>query len=77
MIMLLDLLYYTGSLLAIIGTILNIKKDKNGFILWILADLIFIYQSYNLKAYNLVIICLIHIIVASIGYLKWKKRLEN
>ena len=64
--------YYTVTLLAIAGLILNIKKSYYGFVFWMASNLAFALQSLFLGVYNMTVLFLIQFAFSVWGLYTWK-----
>lgn len=67
------IIFWIGSALALIGTILNTYKVRFCFILWFISNCIMTVQSYTTSSWNQMLIFSIYILLAVIGYVNWKK----
>lgn len=67
----LEFVFWLAVPVAMLGTILNSFMVKSGFLFWILANIIFIYQAYRLGAKNQVLFFGFNFAAAVTGYMIW------
>lgn len=67
----LEWIFWLAVPVAMVGTILNSFLVKAGFLFWILANMIFIFQSLKLGAKNQVLFFGFNFAAALIGYIMW------
>lgn len=63
--------YWMVTSIAIIGVILNIKKDKRCFIIWTFTNGAFALESFIYGAYNMSFLFSIYFILALWGLKSW------
>ena len=68
---------WIGNFGFIVGAILLAKKAKFGFIIQVIANLLYIFQSMLMNNYSLLWLSFILIIINLIGYYKWSKGDRN
>jgi len=73
----LEYLFYSMTVLAIIATYLNTKKKKICFVLWIFTNTTFLIQSVYLKAWNLALLYLIYLGLAFYGLREWSIKISE
>jgi nicotinamide riboside transporter PnuC len=64
---------WIATILSIIGTIANIYKKRYGFVLWIIADIIWIDIDYQAGLHEQAGLFLFFAILAMWGYIQWKE----
>ena len=62
------------TIFAMITTFLVIQKKLENWLYWIVIDAVYIYLYASRGAYLFALIMVIYIIIASSGYLKWRKK---
>lgn len=67
------------TILSISGAILNAKLNKNGFILYIIANIGWIITDIEYKLYAQIPVWVIFIVIGVYGYIDWSKKeaIEN
>lgn len=63
------LIIYVFVILSVLGMILNAKKNRWGYILWIISDIIYIFKEPLIGA--------VLMIVAIYGFIEWSKTTNN
>ena len=61
------------SIITLIGTILNVKKKKEGFIFWIIANIGWIYYTLEYELYSQISIWVSFTAASIYGYITWRK----
>jgi len=59
------------SLLSIVGAILNMKKIKEGFLLWIIANLCWIGVDIYYEMWGQIPIWIAFTVISLLGYRAW------
>jgi len=62
---------------SIIATVLLVKRILENWIYWIVFDLIYIFIYFKQGALLFVLIMLIYIIMAFLGYYQWRKKITT
>jgi len=62
------------TLLAIIGAILNIYKNKICFLLWGITDVAWIYLNIQKEIYSQATLFFVYLLLAFYGYWEWNKK---
>lgn len=68
------------TILSFLGAYLNLKKNKWGFILWVVADFFWGVYSLTIEQYGQTLVFFIYSFFAGWGYLEWhrlSKEVEN
>lgn len=66
-----DLFYWSFTGLALIGVVLNLKKDKRCFYFWSLTNAAFAVESFLVGALNMTFLFSIYFVLALWGIYKW------
>ena len=61
------------SLIAILGSIMNVKKMKSGFIVWIVADIGWIIVCLENEAYSQIPMWAFYTCLCVWGFIVWRK----
>jgi hypothetical protein len=69
----LDILYWIITGLALIGVVLNIKKDKKCFYIWSATNALFAFETFVYGAWNMTILFSIYFILAIVGIMQWSE----
>ena len=69
-----ELFEYLSTVLAVVGNVLNIKKMKAGFMVWLACNLISGILHYKAGMYGLVLRDVIFSVLAVVGYIKWSRK---
>jgi len=64
---------YIAATLGILGGLLIAYKKKEGFLLWIIGNIIWIIIGVELQKWGMIIQFLFFEITAIIGYINWRK----
>lgn len=67
------LFYWSVTILAIIGVVLNIKRNVYCFYIWLLTNGAFAVETALYGAWNMTFLFLIYFILAVMGILEWKR----
>jgi nicotinamide riboside transporter PnuC len=62
---------WTTTAVALIGTVLNIKKNKYGFLLWIITNLIFAVANYFMGLPQQSLLFAVYFLLALWGWFSW------
>jgi nicotinamide riboside transporter PnuC len=60
-----------GIGIAVIGTVLNVIKMKEGFLFWIVSNFIFIYINGSEKNWKMLIVFGVYFMISIYGYVTW------
>jgi uncharacterized RDD family membrane protein YckC len=63
------LIIYVFVILSVLGMIFNAKKNRWGYVLWIISDIIYMLEEPLIGG--------VLIIVASYGFIEWSKNIEK
>lgn len=64
---------YLATVLSLVGAVCNILKRKESFIIWFVANIIWIYVMAERGIWGMVICQVVFCITCVIGYIKWSK----
>lgn len=59
--------------LSIYGSILNVRQNKYGFLVWIMTNIYWIYYNFQTKTYAQIPVWIIFTIISIYGLVTWKK----
>jgi len=68
----LHIISWISVLLGISGNIVVILKNKYGFMIWLLSDIIALYVNLKIKLYSFAFISIVYSIICLFGFLKWR-----
>lgn len=66
-------IFWLGSILGLIGTLLNARHNKKAFIVWMVSNTILIYQNITLGAWNQVFMLGTYLALAVYGWVFWNR----
>jgi len=69
----LEVLGMIAMVLAVIGVLLNNRKNRNCFYVWFISNIILIYVHLNVDLYSLVVRDIVFLLLAVEGWYKWRK----
>lgn len=67
------MLIWVCTVIALIGTILNAKQKKAGFLFWIISNGAFSIYNYQIEEYAQSLLFFVYLILAIYGYFNWGK----
>lgn len=77
----LEMFIWFNTAVAIIGTVLNAKQLRFGFILWMITNAIFVVYNLYIKSYPQAALFSVYFGLAVFGWISWgkgeKKAVEN
>ena len=68
-----DIIGWAGTLLMLMGSIINIYKHTLCWPVWIAASLCIIYQSIMIGSWNIMVMQFIYIPINIYGWIQWRK----
>lgn len=77
MIFLLNLINIVSVICGIVGTILNIYRNKYAFIIWNISNIALIILAIVRKDYINVVLWVFYFVINLIGFYKWNKIKEK
>ena len=66
-----------ATILSIVGVILNIKKRKECFSIWVFSNICWIIYAYQLKLYLQILLFFVYLLLAIWGLIEWNKNIET
>ena len=73
----LPLLELISAVIGITGAILNVKKNKFGFILWIIGNTLWTIYGFTTKQYFFMIQYIVFASISFWGFMEWNKEEKN
>lgn len=70
-------LSWTGSILSMIGALINIKKRWECWIIWTIANIFLITVAYHDNRYGLILMWLVYTALNVYGFYEWKIKKEK
>lgn len=65
---------WIGTILGLLGGIFIIRKNRMGFMLWVISDVFMIVLSVMLCRWGILIQFIAFTILSTIGWLNWGKK---
>ena len=66
--------WWIFTILSITGAILNVRKNRWGFILWIVANCGWIWVNYIIGLYEQIPVWIVYTIISTYGFYDWSKK---
>ena len=66
------LIYWTVTIVALVGVILNIEHDLRCFYIWRFTNAAFAIRTFFLGAFEMTVLFVIYFILALVGIYRWK-----
>lgn len=66
-----------SAIIGVIGAVLNIKKMKSGFIVWIIGNILWIIYGLTTKQYFFMSQYIIFALISFLGFSEWHKSDKN
>jgi len=66
-------LEYPAVALSIIGTLMVARKMRNGFLVWIFANFMWIIVGYLSRMWGVFILFSAYLVISAYGYWNWKR----
>jgi nicotinamide riboside transporter PnuC len=70
-------LFWLGTFIGMVGTILNARHVRKAFLLWVFSNVIGIVQNITLGSWNQVGMFTFNLFFAVYGYMYWIKNEEG
>ncbi|MBN2479730.1 MAG: nicotinamide mononucleotide transporter [Parachlamydiales bacterium] len=70
----LETLIWCNTILAIFGTILNAKRIRFGFVIWMITNAAFVVYNFHLKSYAQSTLFFVYFGLALYGWINWGKQ---
>jgi len=68
-----DIYLWTLTAIALIGTVLNVKQQRVGFLFWMVSNLGFTVSNVMLQIYPVAFLFLVYFFLAVAGWRSWGK----
>jgi hypothetical protein len=68
------IIYWTVTLVALVGVVLNIEQDSRCFLLWGFTNAAFAVRTYLLGAYEMTVLFTIYFILAIVGIIRCNQK---
>ena len=69
----LEIFIWFNTAVAIIGTILNAKQIRFGFIIWAITNAVFIFNNLFIRSYPQAALFTVYLGLSIYGYISWGK----
>ncbi|NGX28480.1 MAG: hypothetical protein K940chlam1_00661 [Candidatus Anoxychlamydiales bacterium] len=70
----LDIFIWFNTIVAIMGTILNAKQVRFGFIVWMITNAVFVVFNIYMKIYPMAALFSVYFGLALYGWISWGKK---
>lgn len=67
------MLIWACTVIALIGTVLNAKRKRSGFLFWIISNGAFSIWNYKIEQNAQALLFFVYLILAIYGYFNWGK----
>lgn len=71
------IIYWTITIVALVGVVLNIEQDSRCFLIWAFTNAAFAIRTYLLGAYEMTVLFTIYFILAIVGIIRWNQKAKN
>jgi len=68
-----EIFIWINTAFAVIGTFLNAKRIRFGFILWMITNAVFVFNNLRLHSYSQATLFTIYFGLALFGWISWGK----
>lgn len=68
---------WLATILTLVGVILNIKKIRYGFLVWLVANILWAYIQYQVGIYGMFICQIVFCFTCIWGWVEWSKKLNE
>lgn len=68
-----EILTYVMMVIALLGSYLNAKRRREGFLLWMLTNGFWIIHNLSVAEYAQAILYSANMVIAIMGFVNWKK----
>ena len=73
-----DMLIWLNTAVAIVGTYLNAKQVRFGFIIWMVTNAVFVINNIYIGSYQQAALFGVYLFLAVLGWFSWgKQKQEN
>lgn len=71
------IIYWTITIVALVGVVLNIELDSRCFLIWMGTNAFFAVRTFFLGAYDMTLLFSIYFILAVAGVYRWNQKAKN
>lgn len=71
------IIYWTVTIVALVGVVLNIEQDSRCFLIWSATNAAFAVRTYFLGAFEMTVLFSIYFILAIVGIIRWNQKAKN
>ncbi len=71
------IIYWTVTIVALVGVVLNIEQDSRCFFLWGFTNASFAIRTYFLGAFEMTVLFSIYFLLAIVGIIRWNQKAKN
>ena len=68
-----EMFIWCNTIVAIVGTYLNAKQKRAGFIIWMITNAIFVVFNISIKSYPVATLFGVYFFLALFGWINWGK----
>lgn len=68
-----EILTYVMMVIALVGSYLNAKQRREGFLLWMITNGFWIIHNLTVSEYAQAILYAANMVIAIMGFINWKK----
>ena len=68
-----EYLIWLNTAVAILGTFLNAKQIRFGFVIWMITNLVFVVNNVYIKSYPQAALFGVYFVLALYGWVSWGK----
>jgi len=72
-----DVYLWTLTVLALIGTVLNVKQERIGFLFWMVSNMGFTISHTLMQIYPVAVLFLVYFFLAVAGWRSWGKKVQK
>lgn len=73
----LNIFIWCNTIVAIMGTILNARQVRFGFIIWMITNAVFVGFNLYIKIYPIAALFFVYFGLALYGWINWGKKSEK
>lgn len=73
----LEIFLWCNTVLAIIGTFLNAKRVRFGFIIWMVTNTVFVVNNLIIKSFPQAALFGVYLVLAVFGWISWGKEAKE
>lgn len=70
----LNIFIWCNTIVAIMGTILNARQVRFGFVIWMITNAIFVIFNFYMQIYQMAALFLVYFGLALYGWINWGKK---